>query len=183
MTDLIRTDYEALFQRGLDSLQVNYRVGCCYCFKCRKTFTWMRSEPPEQCLRGLHKWTESGQFARPDFLIYGNSSKDEDIDDQPIAVVRIDGPVHDTRKQRQKDKIQAKSFLDIGIKVFIFRNSWLLGAEHIVTRKMKRWIPNQLPDFIYTALALVVVLCCRNDDAYRKYLSDKEVRHYIGIKA
>lgn len=129
---------------------------------------------------GRHAWTESGMFARPDFLIYNGS--DYFDGKQPVAVVRIDGPVHDKRAQRIKDRFQAQNFLDVGIKVFIFRNEWLLGAEHIVTKKQKKWIPIQFPDFIYTAMALVVVICCRDDEAYRKYLSDKEVKHYLGLK-
>ena len=175
--EFIRTDYERLFQRGLDSLKVKYRIGIIYCFKCRKTFTWTRSEAPEQCNIGFHKWTEPGQYARPDFLIYN------DLDEkQPIACVRIDGPVHDKRRQIMKDRFQAHNFLDSNIKVFIFRNEWLLGAQHIVGKKLKKWIPIQMPDFVYTALALVVVLCSRDDVAYKRYLEDKEVRHYLGIK-
>lgn len=177
-TEAIRTDFEKLFERGLRSLRVKYQTDVIYCFKCRKTFTWARSEAPEQCNRGFHKWTEPGQFARPDFLIYSAG----DDDDHPIACVRIDGPVHDRRAQRVKDRFQAQSFLDAGIKVFLFRNEWLLGAQHIIGKKTKKWVPIQFPDFIYTSLALVVVLCCRNDEAYYKYLTDKEVRYYLGIK-
>ena len=145
-----------------------------YCFKCRKHFNWSRSEAPERCVFG-HQWTEPGQFARPDFSLVDENG---DI----IAVIRVDGPVHDKRAQRIRDRFQAQSFLDCNIKVFLFRNEWLLGAQHIIAKKSKKWIPIQMPDFIYTALALVVVLCCRNDETYNKYLSDKEVQNYLGIK-
>lgn len=127
----------------------------------------------------MHKWTEPGQFARPDFLIL--ESEAPMFTNEPIAVIRIDGPVHDKRAQRVKDRFQAQNFLDIGIKVFIFRNEWLLGAQHSVIKKQKKWFPIQFPDFVYTALALVVVICCRDDQAYRRYLSDKEVKHFLGV--
>ena len=116
-----------------------------------------------------------GQFARPDFLMY--------LDDVPIAVVRIDGPVHDKRRQIMKDKFQTQSFLDIGIKVFLIRNEWLLGAQHVIGKKVKKWVPIQLPDWIYEAIAARVWRACINDGMYRQYLSDKEVKYYLGIKS
>lgn len=141
----------------------------------------MRGEPPAQCGRSLHKWDGPGQFARPDFLIYDNNVDwEQDIDAQPLAVIRVDGPVHDKRKQKQKDKIQAQEFLDRGIKVFVVRNEWLLGAEHVVTKKARKWISIQLPDWIYTAIVLVIDICIKNDQAYKRYLKDKEVKHYLG---
>ena len=116
-----------------------------------------------------------GQFARPDFLMY--------LDDVPIAVVRIDGPVHDKRRQIMKDKFQTQSFLDIGIKVFLIRNEWLLGAQHVIGKKVKKWVPIQLPDWIYEAVAARIWRACINDGMYRQYLSDKEVKYYLGIKS
>ena len=76
-----------------------------YCFKCRKTFTWRRSEAPEQCAVGKHKW-EPGMFARPDFLIY---EVNDVLGDILVAVVRIDGPIHDSRRQKIKDKFQVQA--------------------------------------------------------------------------
>jgi len=123
---------------------------------------------------GRHQWTEPGQFARPDFLIYGE-------DNTPVGVVRVDGPVHDRVRQKVKDKFQTKSFLVDGIKVFIIRNEWLLGAQHVIGKKVKKWVPIQLPDWIYRAYAYEVVMGCMYPEYYEKYISDKEVRHYLGI--
>lgn len=175
MTDeYIRTDYEKLFQRGLDILKIPYRIGCCYCFKCKKVFNWTRSEAPEVCGVGRHKWTEPGQFARPDFLLY--------VDDtRPIACIRIDGPVHDKRVQRVKDRFQAQSFLDQGIKVFLIRNEWLLGSQHIITKKTKKWVPTQMPDWIYMSYAQMIWLCCIDEAMYRQYLSDKDIKYLLGV--
>lgn len=173
--EAIRTDYEILFQRGLDSLDVIYVINSIYCFKCRKAFNWSKSEAPERCFRGGHKWTELGQFARPDFSLL-----DEDGDIK--AVVRIDGPVHDKRRQIMKDRFQAQSFLDCGIKVFIIRNEWLLGAQHVIGKKIKKWMPIQLPDWIYRAYAYEVVMGCMYPEYYEQYLKDKDVRSYLGIK-
>lgn len=172
--DYIRTDFEKLFEIGLQRQNIKYRIGCCYCFTCHKVFNWTRSEAPEKCPIGRHDWTEPGQFARPDFLIY--------IDDKLLACVRIDGPVHDKKTQRIKDRFQAQSFLDDGIKVFVIRNEWLLGAQHIIYKKSKKWLPIQFPNWVYESMALNIWLCCLDNTMYRKYLSDKEVKHYLGLK-
>ena len=173
--EAIRTDYEVLFQKGLDQLQVKYQINKIYCFKCQKVFNWTRSAMPEKCGIGRHQWTEPGQFARPDFLIYSN-------DDEPVGVVRIDGPVHDRVRQKAKDKFQVKSFLDSGIKVFIVRNEHLLGAQHNMNKKRKStWFPVRFPDWHYMSLALFIVLATQHDEYYEKYISDKDVRYYLGI--
>jgi hypothetical protein len=82
-----------------------------------------------------------------------------------------------------KDRFQAQSFLDDGIKVFVIRNEWLLGSQHVIHGKLKRWIPIQFPNWIYEAIAVHIWLCCLDETLYRKYLSDKEVSHFLGVKA
>lgn len=173
--DYIRTDFEKLFEIGLKNQNIQYRIGTCYCFSCDKVFNWTRSEAPEKCPIGRHEWTEIGQFARPDFLIY--------YVDKPVACVRIDGPVHDKRRQIMKDRFQAQSFLDRDIKVFVIRNEWLLGAQHIIGKKVKKWVPIQFPDWVYESMVVYIWMCIIDNTMYRQYLSDKEVRHYLGVKS
>lgn len=157
-------------------MNASYLIDKIYCFQCQKTFNWRRSEAPERCMRGHHPWTEPGQFARPDFLLYDGS--EENI----IACIRVDGPVHDTKRQRTKDKFQAQSFIDAGILVFVLRNEWLLGAEHIIGKKLKKWVPIQFPNFIYGSIALMILKCCEDADLYEEYLSDTEVKFHLGLK-
>jgi len=126
-------------------------------------------------MRGRHDWNGPGSFARPDFLLYDEN--EENI----VACIRVDGPVHDTRRQKQKDKFQAQSFVDAGILVFVIRNEWLLGAEHIIGKKSKKWIPIQYPNFIYTSLALYILRCCEDADLYEEYLLDREVKYHLGL--
>jgi len=126
--------YRAFKDIGVTPLQFQI-----YCFTCRQFFTFKDYIPPEQCWAGAHKWTK-GEFCRPDLVLHKGKFD---------AVVRVDGSIHDKKKNIKVDHIQNKTLLEHGIKVFIIRNEQIVEYSNRKLRVIDNWIPMAYASMIW----------------------------------
>ena len=115
MGELERTYFERLMCQALTDLKIEFSIFQLWCFHCRDSFLWEKYEFPPQCAIGKHKFVDK-QVARPDIII-------SSMDKKTKGVIRIDGPVHQKRKVKNKDFWQTKMFIEQGVRVFIVENS------------------------------------------------------------
>lgn len=142
----IRTIYEQKFESYLKLLDIPYYVDYVFCLRCGNMYYYGNNDYiPKTCMVCMEKFyspkEKRAYLARPDIILDFN---DDDIrlryrqDCQhhrinsinnykkeyftKISIVRIDGSVHDKQTTRIKDYIQYKTFVELGVKVFIVRN-------------------------------------------------------------
>ena len=159
-------------ERAFDKLHIPYLIDQIFCFACGKYYKWSNRMNPEWCPLGQHKWTELGQFARPDFILKG---------DKDLGIVRVDGAIHDNKKHIISDAWQVRRFHDAGVKVFIVRNEHIDGFEISKLRKRKTSFPAKVPDYIHMAIANFFWDCLNDDKLYQVYMHDKETRIWLGL--
>ncbi len=104
---------------------------------------------PEFCQMGKH-YLRQGEFARPDIIITSSDSK-------RIAVIRVDGGVHEKKKRKIYDYFQTMKFFECGVQVFIVKNEAVdhryspTFQPHALALLFKRLLDEpELYDKIYT---------------------------------
>lgn len=159
----IRTKYEYMAQGFLEEVGIPYHINQVFCFSCNKFYPFESFEMPSRCglcnisFQGIDK----GCISRPDFILDLDCYDEHNgiLNFKKIAVLRIDGAVHDRIKStRISDYHILQSFRDRGIKVFIIRN------ETFVEKTVK-----ELRD-IFTDIKLMM----ENDALYEKYINTNE---------
>lgn len=148
-SDSIRTRYEEIYESYLRLLGQPYLINQIYCFDCGNFYQYqdiLKSPKKCQvCQTIFHKpGSKDGRIsylARPDFILdfnnpearlqYKHDCNHHRLNNiklyqsqymQKVAVIRIDGSIHNKQSQRIKDWHQYKNFCERGIKVFIVTN-------------------------------------------------------------
>ena len=188
-TDSIRTKYELVFESYLKLLGQPYLINQVFCFTCGNFYHYGEQQScPKKCqvcqinfYRTGRKFDDdSGHLSRPDFILDFNNDearlqyrKDVQyhrLDNiklyqseylKKIGVVRIDGSIHDKKRQKIKDYWQYMSFKEKGVKVFIIQND---DIDRMLADNGKELLEH----------CHLIGNCCIDEADYLKYCQNKD---------